>query len=203
MIGIVLIGGKSTRMGRDKFLISYNRMPQYQYCEHLLRRHCEEVYFSIRPEQLPMIRDHLARRKRPIGAAALERRFILDKESSIGPCAGIISAHRAHPLEDLFVLACDLPLLRRNHMKALAISHSNPNEVTLYSPKEPLCGVWGVNVLKDLARSRAVEFNHSLVRYLQHQNLNIVAAPEKSANFLANINSPKCLPHPSAHASVR
>ncbi|NNE77041.1 MAG: NTP transferase domain-containing protein, partial [Pricia sp.] len=46
--GLVLAGGKSSRMGKDKGLIPYHGMPQREYLYHLLGRVCDKTFLSIR-----------------------------------------------------------------------------------------------------------------------------------------------------------
>src|SRR5680860_1119484 len=51
IFGLVLAGGKSTRMGKDKGMIPYHGMPQREFLYHLLSRVCTETFVSIRPDQ--------------------------------------------------------------------------------------------------------------------------------------------------------
>ncbi|MEJ2005277.1 MAG: NTP transferase domain-containing protein, partial [Cyclobacteriaceae bacterium] len=47
--GLVLAGGQSVRMGRDKGSIDYHGMPQREYAAGLLSKVCKEVLISARP----------------------------------------------------------------------------------------------------------------------------------------------------------
>jgi len=49
--GLVLSGGKSTRMGEDKGLISYHGIPQRDHLYQLLNQDCDTTYLSIREDQ--------------------------------------------------------------------------------------------------------------------------------------------------------
>ena len=49
--GLVLSGGKSTRMGRDKGLIAYHGIPQRDHLYQLLENSCDKTFMSIRKEQ--------------------------------------------------------------------------------------------------------------------------------------------------------
>jgi len=51
LYGLVLSGGKSTRMGTDKGLIKYHGVPQREYLYDLLSQVCEETFISLREEQ--------------------------------------------------------------------------------------------------------------------------------------------------------
>ena len=49
--GLVLAGGKSKRMGRDKSSIQWHGKEQQYYMADLLKPQCNEVYISRRQEQ--------------------------------------------------------------------------------------------------------------------------------------------------------
>ena len=49
--GLILIGGKSSRMGREKHLIPYHNAPQYLYLHKLLSEICDDVYVSCSSDQ--------------------------------------------------------------------------------------------------------------------------------------------------------
>jgi molybdopterin-guanine dinucleotide biosynthesis protein A len=44
--GLILAGGKSTRMGQDKGMIDYHGKPQREYLVDLLKPYCLEVFIS-------------------------------------------------------------------------------------------------------------------------------------------------------------
>ena len=49
--GLILTGGASSRMGRDKAEIVYAQLPQWRVVEELLRPLCVEVFWSCTPTQ--------------------------------------------------------------------------------------------------------------------------------------------------------
>ena len=49
--GLVLIGGRSTRMGQDKSQLVYHEKPQREYLTDLLRPYCDTVYWSMNAKQ--------------------------------------------------------------------------------------------------------------------------------------------------------
>ena len=131
--GLVLSGGKSTRMGSDKGLIEYHGTPQREYLYQLLSKVCDRTYISLREDQ---------EEKVPFGYATLK-----DENRFRGPFNGILSAHKRHPEVAWLVLACDLPLIDLPDLKQL-VSARNPEKLaTAFANEEdplpePLCAIW-------------------------------------------------------------
>jgi len=131
--GLVLAGGKSTRMGRDKGLLSYHGKPQREYLYEQLRPLCREVYLSVRPEQKDSV---------PEGFA-----YIADENKYKGPLNGLLSAHHSYPDAAWLVVACDLPLIDRKVLEFL-LERRNPNAMaTAFATRktglpEPLAAIW-------------------------------------------------------------
>jgi molybdopterin-guanine dinucleotide biosynthesis protein A len=133
LYGLVLAGGESRRMGRDKALLDYHGRPQLQWAYELLSRHCERTYLSVRAEQAG---DDLR--------AALPR--IVDGAIGAGPIAGIVAAQAAHPGVAWLVVACDLPFLGDATLAHL-VAQRGRHPVTAYRSAhdglpEPLCAVY-------------------------------------------------------------
>lgn len=137
--GLVLSGGKSTRMGADKGTIVYHKLPQREHLYHLLEKVCDKTFLSIRSEQVNEI---------PNGV-----NFILDNNDFRGPYNGILSAHKKYPNVAWLVLACDLPLMDLKGIQQL-IAERNINRIaTSFAEKEsrlpePLCAIWEVEGLE-------------------------------------------------------
>lgn len=129
--GLVLCGGRSTRMQQDKSHIAYHAKPQWQYLHDLLLAFLPEVYLSCRPEQ---------------EFPGCDKR-ITDSLQSAGPSTGLLSAYHAQPETSWLVLACDLPLISRQSV-ALLIGSRHPEKAAtaFISPfnghPEPLIAIW-------------------------------------------------------------
>jgi molybdopterin-guanine dinucleotide biosynthesis protein A len=111
--GLVLAGGLSTRMARDKGLLNYHGQAQREYAAGLLTRHCREVYLSCRPDQVE-----------PEGRFP----YLPDTFTGLGPKGGILSAFRYNPDAAWLVVACDLPYLDEPTLHYL-VTHRNPSKV--------------------------------------------------------------------------
>ncbi len=133
LYGLVLSGGKSTRMGTDKGLIPYHGVPQREYLYHMLGQVCARTFISLRPEQTE-------------GLPA-EMGVILDENKVRGPFNGLLSAHNRFPEAAWLVLACDLPLMDLPGLKEL-IGARNPEAMaTAFALQEnplpePMCAIW-------------------------------------------------------------
>ena len=131
--GLVLSGGKSTRMGIDKGLIAYHGIAQREYLYQLLQTVCDNTFMSIREEQAPEFTpDH---------------QLIIDENRFKGPYNGLLSAHNFKPNVAWLVLACDLPLMDRKALEQLIAMRDPDKMATAFATREsglpePLCAIW-------------------------------------------------------------
>ncbi|WP_350288447.1 NTP transferase domain-containing protein [uncultured Croceitalea sp.] len=131
--GLVLSGGKSTRMGNDKGLIDYHGIPQREYLYNLLNEVCDKTFLSVRDEQKDKLTENFD--------------CIVDENKYRGPLNGILSAHAKHPNVAWLVLACDLPLINAKSITALIAKRDITKVATSYATKEsnlpePLVAIW-------------------------------------------------------------
>ncbi|XLS27447.1 molybdenum cofactor guanylyltransferase [Flavobacteriaceae bacterium M23B6Z8] len=139
LYGLVLSGGKSTRMGTDKGQLRYHGKPHREYLYQKLETICDRAFLSIRSSQKSSLKPN--------------QDFIQDKDKYRGPFNGILSAHDAFPEVSWFVLACDLPFMDENAISQL-ISKRDPNKIaTAFATQktqlpEPLCAIWEPEGLK-------------------------------------------------------
>jgi len=152
--GLVLVGGQSQRMGRDKALLCYNGQgTQLELTAALLQRVCPKVFISQREEQaFPP----------PEGTEAIYDSV----DAARGPLCGILSAMRAHPDAHWLVLACDLPYVQTTTLEKLIGEFQKvPPQLTAYRSThdglpEPLCAIYPAGcdagllaLCKDLGKS--------------------------------------------------
>ncbi|MBA6314981.1 molybdenum cofactor guanylyltransferase [Cellulophaga baltica] len=139
LYGLVLSGGKSTRMGTDKGLIAYHGIPQRDYIYKLLEEVCDATFLSIREDQAATIPENF--------------QIITDENEFKGPFNGILSAHKKYPKVAWLVLACDLPLIDVKALKELIQARDTTKLATSFALKEnplpePLCALWEAEGLK-------------------------------------------------------
>lgn len=131
--GLALIGGQSSRMGRDKSAIDYNGTPQANHVFDLLNALCTETYLSCNARQKAHFEDDF-----PV----IEDAFL-----GLGPMGGILSAMQKNPNAAWLTVACDLPFLTLQTLQHLQ-QHRNPKSMAtaFLDPKgefpEPLVTIW-------------------------------------------------------------
>ena|SRR3989338_8238484 len=136
LYGLVLAGGKSTRMKMDKSVLHYYGMTQIEYAVQLLQKFCDKVFISNRKEQNDLQ-----------GHEAAPQIHDQPKFSDMGPVGGILSAMSLHPEAAWLVLACDLPFVSVNTLEKLIKERSLAKIATAYKNAhdqlpEPLCTIW-------------------------------------------------------------
>jgi molybdopterin-guanine dinucleotide biosynthesis protein A len=134
LYGLILAGGASTRMQRDKAALPYQGKTQLDRAFELAQRHLAKVFVSVRSSQIA----EPTRAQRPL---------IVDSVDGGGPIVGIRSALAAHPEAAWLVLACDLPFLTDAAIEQLIAERDPSVLATAYLSAhdglpEPLCAIW-------------------------------------------------------------
>ncbi|MGH8250637.1 MAG: NTP transferase domain-containing protein [Steroidobacteraceae bacterium] len=132
--GLVLAGGRSSRMQADKAALAFGRLPQLAQAYELLLSRVDKVWISVRPEQ----------RNEPLRAAFPQ---VVDGALGEGPIAGIIAAQAQDPAAAWLVLACDLPLLDGATLDQLIAGRDPARLATAFRSTsnglpEPLCAIY-------------------------------------------------------------
>ena len=132
--GLVLAGGESRRMGRDKALLVRDGQSQLEHTATLLAGVADRVFVSVRREQQ---------------GEPERNRFatIVDRYDGIGPVAGILSAMDQHADVDWLVVACDLPNVDTKTLAYLLAKRPSDKPFTAFRSShddlpEPLCAIY-------------------------------------------------------------
>ncbi|MEN9354566.1 MAG: hypothetical protein RL318_1891 [Fibrobacterota bacterium] len=177
--GLVLMGGKSRRMGQDKALLDYKGRPQALQAAHDLASLCREVHLSMRADQeFPV----------PPGMSRLVDRFL-----DFGPLGGILSAFEANPRSAWLVVACDMPLLTPAVLDRLVSGRDPWKAATaLRDPAksfpEPLATIWEPKSRQILLQGLAVGIRCPR-RNLERMDIRQI--PLDDAQALSNANDPQ------------
>ena len=174
---LILIGGKSTRMGTDKSQLIYHKQPQLKHLFNLLKEILpeENIYFSVRDhEQLK------------------EKRVIVDTYPDLGPFGAIYAAFEQDNIKSWLVLAVDIPFINTRILNLL-INNRNPSKIaTTFQGKnkkypEPLITIWEPKVIP-LLKENLLQKNYSLVNLLRQNEVEIIPINKR---LLKNVNTKK------------
>lgn len=173
LTGLVLIGGKSQRMGNDKSQISYHGTPQYQHLFTLLSKYCNDVYLSCNSAQ----KEHLSSLY-PV---------IVDVEDGMGPLNGIRSALSTIK-NAILIVSCDLPNINDESILTLISSRDTSHNAICFMDGEeninPLFSIWEKSCLKKLQSYEGDSPN----KFLKHVKTKILEADSAT---MKNINTQK------------
>lgn len=175
--GLVLAGGQSRRMGRDKGEIRWHGRPQREHMADLLRPLCGEVYLSVRAGQ------------------QIDSAFpsLPDTFAELGPYGAILSAFRSRPDAAWLVVACDLPLLDAETLRFLVDKRAVGAAATAFrSPHddmpEPLIAIWEPKSYAQLLSFLAQGYSCPR-KVLLNTDTRLLDAPQAAA--LTNVNTPE------------
>lgn len=134
LYGLVLAGGHSRRMQRDKAVLPYAGRTQLQRALELLASRVRRSFVSVRADQ----------RTEPSRSG---HALIVDLAPGLGPIGGIQAALHAHPQCAWLVLACDLPFLTETTLDHLLARRDPRRLATAYRSShdglpEPMCAIF-------------------------------------------------------------
>lgn len=187
MLGVVLAGGRSTRMGADKGLMTTGTGKWAQLAAEKLAALGMPVVVSVNATQYDAY-----------AAVFAAGQLVTDDERSgiKGPLLGIVSAHAAYPGDDLLVLACDMPLMTTEVLLQLQAAWSFPQkEACVFvnnGEPEPLCAIYGAHGLQRIrAQHRVQPLPRFSMKYILQQ-LEVEYIPLQPAQQPAfrNFNEP-------------
>jgi len=175
MNGLILSGGQSSRMGREKRLIQYHGKTQEAYLFELLGKFCEKVFVSLNANQHS------------------DYPYIYDAYHEMNsPLVGILSAFQHEPEQAWLVVACDMPFVTHETIQYLieardisqkATAFQNPDELF----PEPLITIYEPSIFSDLLQAYQ-QGRKSAMRVLSQQPIKLIQAP--NPQMLKSINTP-------------
>jgi molybdopterin-guanine dinucleotide biosynthesis protein A len=177
--GLVLAGGKSSRMGFDKSSVQWHGKQQQYYLADLLSLICEDVYISKRKAQ---------------ELAGYDGYKVLpDSYTGIGPYGAILSALAFLPDVAWLVVACDLPFMDTATLKYLLQNRDEAAIATTFeSPydqlPEPLITIWEPRSFPILLDHLEKGFSCPRKVLIKSERVHTIQPPDPDA--LMNVNTP-------------
>ncbi|MEO6327469.1 MAG: molybdenum cofactor guanylyltransferase [Ginsengibacter sp.] len=187
MLGVILCGGQSSRMGADKGLL---KLPADTWAQTAVDK--------MMTLQLPVVLSVNSNQYNEYSIVFPSGQLIKDNETLEvrGPLCGVLSVHLQNPLEDLFVLACDMPLMEAGMLKELfSIYKQEPsNDAFVFTndgEPEPLCAIYtakGISYIAQLQKENQLT-KHSMKFMLEHVNTFSVPLNEEQKKYFQNFNA--------------
>ncbi len=182
--GLVLAGGRSARMGKDKALLHYGGKSQLKNVLDLANRVCSNVFLSLRCGQTAPVEAEIPE---------FNTSILRDRLENIGPLGGIITALEKHPGHPWLVLAVDLPFLDIETLKHLVKNRDSERPFTVYRSNfdglpEPLCAIYeptALPILLDFFNRKQMPCPRKI---MMQTNPRLLQLPHVRA--LDNINTP-------------
>ncbi len=179
-LGVILAGGQSRRMGRDKAFLKFQGKRMIDLAVEKMTRIFPHVVISANHQKY--------------GEWGLE--LVFDKVPGKGPAGGILSVMEKYPEKDLVVLGCDLPFVPDDLLYFLMDMKKDYDCVIPQENKKlhPLCAIYGHSCLpvfrKNLAQNKL-----KIQKILDELNTLVLPVNEDlpfySPHILANINTPE------------
>lgn len=136
LLGLVLCGGKSSRMGTDKGQLRKDGRPWARHMADRLESLGLKTYLSINPLQQGAYRQIFS-----------SESLVIDQVDVKGPLTGLLSTHQLFPKADILVLPCDMidaeaPLLQRLVDIRQQIVQADVYLFEKDGQVEPLCAIY-------------------------------------------------------------
>ena len=177
LYGLILAGGKSSRMQTDKGELQYHDTTnQRTYLYKMLNSFCSKTFISCWNEQVSNLQNG--------------EEFIVDENLYQGPLNGILSAHHRFPDKAWMVLAVDLPHITNTNIEALISERDQLKFATVYATHhsqnpEPLIAIWEPEALKE-AEKYIQSGNHCPRKFLTGRDIKIIFPENDLELFNAN-----------------
>jgi molybdopterin-guanine dinucleotide biosynthesis protein A len=177
ILGGVLVGGQSRRMGRPKQLVEVRDLTMIEHIAGALSREVDEIVL-LGDGPVPASLEGLAR--------------VADADGCRGPMAGILGALRARPDACWVVTPCDLPLLRGAAVRWLLRNRRPGTWAFLPSLDgfvEPLLAIYEPQARTPLEEA-AEAGEHALHRLVSKAGVATAEPPEALRRCWYNANTP-------------
>jgi len=191
MLGVVLSGGRSSRMGSDKGLLMTNGVTWAQHAHDKLQKLEIPVVISINPLQQSLYENIFPPK------LLISDLDIIDFK---GPLAAVLSVHSKYPEEDLFILACDMTEMETSILRELYDHYRQKPffDAFVFSidgQPEPLCSIYthkGLSTILKKHLAREV-LKKSMKKMLESLPAMWISVPPEKTAYFKNANDREAL----------
>jgi len=171
---IILAGGKSSRMGKDKALLKYKNKTFVQLLFDNLKSNFSEVIISSNNPKVKIV-----------GV-----KTIADEIKDIGPMGGLYTCLKQSNTEINFIVSVDTPFVSPKLSSEIVLKSDNYDIaiVSLKNKLQPIIGVYKKNIIPVLEE----EINagmYKMQKFLEKTNHKIIELDYTFENDLQNLNT--------------
>ena len=177
--GVVLAGGRSTRMGQEKAFLPYGGKKLIEHIVSRLQPYCDNILVSVNEASQYEF---------------LKLPLITDKNKNCGPLGGLEAAIDASPTELCFIIPCDVPFISGAIIPLLASEIGThdacvPLSGGFYEPLVALYNKTALTAFRECLKEKKYKVSDSfpqmMVRYIPEEMLR----KRCLANIFHNINT--------------
>lgn len=176
---VIMAGGKSSRMGRDKALLEMNG----------------KNFIGMLAEELDCFEEKLIARGNNSELPELSWKTISDVYQDRGPIGGMHAALSACESDALFCVSCDMPFLKSSLAKTLCGALEDDVDAVIAKAADgrihPMCAVYRKKIASVL-ETQILDGNNRIMSAFEKLNVKYVSIDfEKSSQQLLNVNTPE------------
>ena len=172
---LILLGGKSSRMGEDKAFVKWQGKTFLNHTLDLLTPFNDEIYLSVNADQHQLLKS--------------DHHCIPDKFEDKGPLGGILSTMECAN-KDLLVIPIDMPLLSANLLRPL-IEQAELACYQIDGNIEPFPSFWPSSLVKSIKDSMH-EYDLSVKAFLKKNRVQFLRSGQsevfRNFNFKEDLN---------------
>lgn len=175
LTGILLCGGRSQRMGRDKALLKIQDQPMFSFPLSILEQWCSEILISVNDNRLNIPK----------------YRVIPDEIKEIGPIGGLYSCLKQSKNKYNLILACDMPLITGELLKKMIPFTDLFDAIVpaINRQPEPLYAIYHKRIITQI--EHCIQHNsYSFQQLLSSLNVRYIDVGNEPLNEFFNANTP-------------
>jgi len=178
--GIILAGGASSRMGKDKGLCEFQGKALINYAIDVLTPICGKILISS---------------NNVVEYQKFGYQVVIDEHKNIGPMGGIYSSLRKSSTKHNLIISCDTPFLSTQLLEYILDNFNNYDIVVPVHGNsfiEPLAAYYSTNIIPNL-ESSIKRNNYKLINFfnvVKHKSIKVDSMPGFSKELFRNFNTP-------------
>jgi molybdopterin-guanine dinucleotide biosynthesis protein A len=174
--GVIVAGGKSSRMGKDKALLPLGDAPSMtHYLHSRLAPYFTKLYVSAKEDKF-----------------GGDFPLVIDRYAVASPLVALVSVFETLPHETIFFVSVDTPLINRDIVEKLYDAYEEGLDAVvadIEGKMQPLCALYSRSVLPT-AKKLIEADRHTMRAFAKSLNIRRVSFEGDEAERFVNLNRP-------------